>query len=192
MGLGAGGGEAGTKWEQLPWAGDERPPPACTASGTFRRGLFGKHRPRGPRWAGTPTLFSKVSSCVGTIYTSALQKSSRQSGGAFSYKGSSFCKKKKTKAWRKPASFLASSSPLPPLRGSQIKLLRASAQDLLSNFTDGETETSGQAQGFLSVFPRKSGKQRLSWRPETQTREELCLRVPTSTSKIPFSPVPGI
>ena len=50
------GGEAGTKWEHLPWAGEESPPPACTAFGTFWIVLFSKQGPRGTRWAGTPTL----------------------------------------------------------------------------------------------------------------------------------------
>lgn len=54
-GAGVRGGEAGTKWEHLPWAGEESPP-ACTALGTFWIVLFSKQGPRGTRWAGTPTL----------------------------------------------------------------------------------------------------------------------------------------
>lgn len=49
------GGETGTKWEHLPWAGEESAP-ARTALGTFGRMLFSKQGPREARGVVTLTL----------------------------------------------------------------------------------------------------------------------------------------
>lgn len=89
-GTGVRGGEAVTKWEQLPGAGSRvRPAHRCWH---ILESAAGKPKPRGTHWVGRPLLFRR--SRVGKMKTPALHKSIRQAGGALFYKGTRFYKER--------------------------------------------------------------------------------------------------
>lgn len=113
---GRGPGRRGQKWEQLPWARDSRPPPRRAPNWAPFGRLFGKHRPRGPRWARTPTLFSKVSFCVDHLHLSSPKTPmSSPAGRSLTNRVASAKKDKETGANRLLSGFLH--SPTPALRG---------------------------------------------------------------------------